>query len=263
MSIEVIEVIDSSHGHDHLLAREEHWMLIHRSSSKEAGFNISLKPSRGCLGVKRTKAQSRRNAMSIQSYIRDPKNRVKIQEARVKAIANGFGGPKTYVLYDPAGKRVEITNLKGFCDRQRLEYGPMHAMAIGRSIQYRGWKTSPDRKDKANKPFRVESPSGRIYEGVGLRAFCKRHKLSERSMYGLVSGHVKTAHGWRLPGKPASYYRQRSGNRYVLVSPSGKEITVTNLNEWCRKRPKISYESLVTGHVSRTGWRLKEKLGHV
>ncbi len=251
MSIEVIEDVDTALGEDHLLRREEHWMQVYRSADRAFGFNIAAKPSRGTLGVKRTPAQIRAQVKHVLRYQRSPKAALD----RQRSIASGFGGAKTYVLYSPTGERVEVTNLKAFCAQHDLEYGPMNAMAIGRSIQCHGWKTSPDRKHKVKRAFRLQAPDGCIHEGVGLSDFCQLHGLRAGSAYHLLSGRLKTYQGWRVPGHPEAYYRSRSIKEWVLLSPTGEEVHVTNLNAWCKERG--TYPQLIATGYEWNGWRLK------
>ena len=255
MSIEIVEDIDPSLGESYLLEREEHWIKSYRSAIRRYGFNLAPKPTKGTLGAKRTKKQTQAQSEWLKKYFSDPNNREKAKKAREKAIQNGFSGPKAYVLYDPLGSKREIVNLKAFCHEMGLNYGRLHAVAIGRAIEYEGWKTHPDRKDNVKREFCLQSPDGTVYRGVGLRAFCKEHGLKAGPIYHLLAGITKTSQGRRIPGKDVSHYRSRSVKDWVMIDPNGNEVVITNLNAWCKQQGTYFQFMLAGGTIN--GWKLK------
>lgn len=260
MSITILETVDPTLGIDNLLRKEEFWITFFHSAQRKFGFNLASKPTKSTLGVKRSKAEVKRIKRTLTEYRENPENAEAIKCSREQAIANGFIGPKEYILYSPDGVETKILNLKAFCRDNNLNYGKLHAVVIGRSIHYKGWKTSPDRNDKVKRHFRLLSPDDTLVEGFGLRGFAIKNGLSYQSLCQVVSGRTKNYNGWRLPDKSPEYFKPNLGKSYILIGPNDQEVKVTNLKEWCRNcSDHPCYESITVRHTSK-GWRIKQAL---
>lgn len=65
-----------------------------------------------------------------------------------------------------------------------------HAFEIGLHSQKKG------KDNSLSKKYCFVSPDGKVYQGKGLRAFCRKYKLHTGNMSALALGKVGTCKGW-------------------------------------------------------------------
>lgn len=110
----------------------------------------------------------------------------------------------------------------------------------------------------------IISPEGKIFEVIGLKAFCELHNLPKNSIqniHHLMKGKLPSYYGWRkytpdivgIPYTPAS--RAKS---FALISPEGDKYTGTNIAEFCRTHDLYQQnivKVLLGKRKSHKGWR--------
>ena len=117
--------------------------------------------------------------------------------------SNSGRKPLARRLIDPAGKAIEASDLRAFCQENNLSYGAMCSVAAGRQYEHRGWR-SPAWGDKPapvgnvhGERFIMTSPEGEEFEIQNLAAFCREHGLTRANLSKVMRG-VTTHHkGWR------------------------------------------------------------------
>ena len=72
--------------------------------------------------------------MNVKTYQKESQLPLKTIEGSIKAHE------KTYIIIDPTGKEITITNLCKFCRENNLNRGDMCQVIKGRKSNYKGWK---------------------------------------------------------------------------------------------------------------------------
>lgn len=111
---------------------------------------------------------------------------------------------KEYVLTSPTGEIVEVSNLKGFCLDNGLEYKYMSAAIRGRQGHHKGWKGQ-----RKGEPFPLYEyhqrklkrlyKDGKIYEFRDHRRFAAEHGMKPADVANVLYGNAKVSHGFVLP----------------------------------------------------------------
>jgi hypothetical protein len=235
-----VEEVAKEGGSNHLLERERFWIKSLRAHEKIFGFNLRPDPTQsGTFGKIEASEVIEIKRRRMLAYWRNPKKACRL-----------------FVLYDPNGERVEISNLSQFCEKNGLPYDKMYSVAIGTGISCEGWKKDPDRKNESLVSFRIRSPDGIIYEGCNFAQFCIDHDLPEVTLRNVIRGSTKIWRGWTLPDKPPEFYRSRS-KTYTLQHNDGREITITNLEKWCREGSGKIWANVIMRGQKSGGWKIK------
>lgn len=102
--------------------------------------------------------------------------------------------------------------------------------------------------NKRRKHYVFISPEGKTVKIFGLRQFCKKHGLHERTMYNVHNGIGNECMGWK------KYYdngfiSNRKGQNFILKNTKENIIKGNNLRLFC-KNNGINYDSLRKGYMS-------------
>jgi group I intron endonuclease len=124
------------------------------------------------------------------------------------------------------------------------------------------WKKMAETNTKNHG--KLLSPTGDVFEVVGLKAFCETHLLplsAMRAIHQLAQGKIPSYHGWRkykyeLIGVP--YVKEDGGREFALLSPEGELHTGSNVTAFCRahglQQQNITQVLLGNRH-SHKGWK--------
>lgn len=95
---------------------------------------------------------------------------------------------------------------------------------------------SPERRDRFNQlvgiKFTLISPTGEVFNGVGLKRFCLERGLNPSEMAKVVNGTYYSCKGWSIPNRRARRDIRVSGK---IMSPDGTVHKFDCLKVFCRK----------------------------
>ncbi len=92
---------------------------------------------------------------------------------------------------------------------------------------------------------KILSPSGKVFEVIGLRNFCEQHNLNPKNAMANISklikgqGRLKSYKGWRkyskvLIGMPYKSNKSHNQREYSLLSPDKIIYKGTNITKFCK-----------------------------
>lgn len=180
-------------------------------------------------------------------------------------------GSKEYRLLDPNGVLHEGKCMQELCRKYNLKHPNLSKVNTGKKKSYKGW-TSPDyvnsfigpqkgEHNKMSKRFRLKSPSGEIFEGVGFKHFCDENNLNYDSLLKVTLGIQYEWNGWT---NPDSNLKPKEIKSYTIISPDNKTYTFSNISAFEREhgfRP-ASLSNLLNGKVmSCNNWTTPEMMG--
>ena len=162
---------------------------------------------------------------------------------------------KQYVATSPNGEEFEVTGLADFCRSNGLCRTQMSNCANGKATHYKGWKcrfasTSKEEQDsmialvislqRRNRDYIFIDPDGNSYLSRSFASFCESHDLSISAMSGIANGKKRIYKGWTCQqvNEPEEVTVARlklkgRGEDFIVTSPSGEEIAVNDLKNFC------------------------------
>ncbi|MGL5870882.1 MAG: GIY-YIG nuclease family protein [Xenococcaceae cyanobacterium] len=239
---------------DKCIEVEQIWLDLNGVGSENCSYNL-LKIAGGVpsnLGKKLTEVAKRKISERAKRRKLSPENIAKITAARlaVKSL--------DYVVTSPNNEEIEIKNLRAFCREHNLCPSAMGLCAKGKQTHCKGWKcryasTTIEEQEAAiakvlnnrRKIYIAISPTGEEYVTESLNKFCFEHKLTATLMRHVANGDRFSHNGWkcRLVDEPDLISQKRrlsvprgvpSRKSYIITLPSGEEVTITGLAEFCR-----------------------------
>jgi group I intron endonuclease len=170
---------------------------------------------------------------------------------------------RSFVLFDPQGKRYEVDNLSEFCRQHNIEDQRITLLgcAKGKNYQSKGWQcyyeeNAPkefipveELQAQNRKHYFIISPDYQTYTTDYLREFCEKHNLHEGAMRQctLESSRVTQYKGWQCFEDTEALNKEELLNNldyFWLQNPQSKEelkIPRPLLKEWCEKK-EFNYE---------------------
>jgi len=107
---------------------------------------------------------------------------------------------KTYILINPLGETVSITNLTKFAKEQGIQPKRLFEVIYKKKPSYRGWRIPnvqfPGR-GKTTK-WKITTPAGEIIETINMKQFCRENNLNYRSMQAGVRYNRQSKQGWKF-----------------------------------------------------------------
>jgi len=204
---------------------------------------------------------------------KDPEYREKVIEGRKRswakdtkrkeAAAKRFRevSQKTYVLQNPDGAVVSITNLQEFCRQSSVTLVPSQLSLVARGLKpyYKGW-VLPGNEGALPKPtiHKFRSPDGEVVEIANLAEFAKKLGVHRSSVTNVVHKSTSNVNGWTLfdqVGVPKSIHSPKG-----LVSPEGVAYKFTSTKIFCEEHPAFKLNRskvslLLNDHIkSYKGW---------
>jgi group I intron endonuclease len=160
---------------------------------------------------------------------------------------------------DPEGNDRTIENLHKFCRAESLCFSAMHGLAkgTGKLRSHRGWThRNSVRKRAYIKTYEgFVDPAGCSVAPIhNLAAFCRQHELDKTHVVAVFNRRICSHRGWTH----RNGLQRRDVRTYLgFVSPSGRRVTVTNLQAFCRREglSPVRMHNLVSGMRRRhKGW---------
>lgn len=247
------------------LQREQFWIDSYRATDKRFGFNLVKDvTSLGTRGLKLTIKQRKRISEKNNIRFSDINERNKISRTIEKRIQEtngqaygGFFKTKQFKLINPNGHIVVIDNLCAFARNNNLIYALLYDVAIGKRIEYNGWKRVHNHRHMKKQFFKFISPVGKIVEIFGLRQFCKEHNLSYRTMCNIHNEHGNSCRGWHKFYKDGTI-KLHKGKNFIITNPQEIDIIGNNLLRFCKDN-ELSFDMIRNGYPSK-GWKFKHYL---
>jgi group I intron endonuclease len=151
---------------------------------------------------KRTELLASRNT---EEYIEGFKQRCHTIEARKKTAQISIKNHG--MIISPEGEVVEVVGLKAFCEMNGLPSSAIqniHHVINGKIPSYHGWRkyTSelvgvPYVYEGKGKTYALLSPTGELYTGANIAAFCLLHDLQQQNIVKVLLGKRKSHKGWK------------------------------------------------------------------
>lgn len=164
---------------------------------------------------------------------------------------------KHFVVTSPEGEEIYVTNLPKFCRQKGLNKSHMYQCAKGAVISHMEWRcryafeTKEDLDAKVKllpsiakkKEYLAISPTNEIFFFSNMEAFCREHDLHPSAMRKMAEGKVLNHKGWKCKfveeSKEIEHRRlnmKGRGRHYVVTTPTGESLIITNLKDFCQKR---------------------------
>ena len=232
-----IGAIDSACSQEEANEKEQYWIGFFDSANPDKGYNIVPIIGPGTNGYKHTE-----ECKQIMSKL---KKGTRNKGRAGRGLDNYLA--KEYILFSPEGIETKIKNLREFARNNNLDYGRIHSVAIGRVIEYSGWKLSLERKHNKIKTWTVISPDGERMTFENLRQFCLEKNLPYRSMGNMCNGRHSACKGWT-----SEHSWKRRGINAKMQSPQGEIIEINNVRLFCEEND-IRKGILKKGETAR-GW---------
>lgn len=113
---------------------------------------------------------------------------------------------KNVKLLSPEGVIVEIKNIYKFAKENNFSRHSFYSLIKGKALSAYGWRLPIEESEfytikekRAGRYAILLSPSGEKVEIKNISAFCRKHNLSQGSIFCLLSGRTKISNsGWSL-----------------------------------------------------------------
>jgi len=110
----------------------------------------------------------------------------------------------------------------------------------------------------------IISPTGEVFEVIGLKVFCETHRLPKTALeniHHVLNGLIPSYYGWRkylpeLVGIP--YVYEGKARKFSLISPTGAIYNGSNVAEFCRThnlQQQNIIKVLLGKRKSHKGWK--------
>lgn len=209
------KIIENVFDKTFLIEREQYYIDITECYNSKKGYNINRLASSN-LGRKWSQETKNKISKTIKKIITKEHLDLMTQKARLvnlgnhptkEAIKNRINArARHWILISPKGEEYKIQNLKQFSIENGLNQSCLVRVSQGKAIQHKGWKCL---KISIHK------------DGIGR----KLTEEQKRKMKGRVQSQASI-----------EKIKKSKCKTYLIISPSGEEIIVNNLPNFCKEK---------------------------
>lgn len=190
-------------------------------------------------------------------------SRIVSQETRRKLSE---ANQKRYTLIDYQGNKIEIENLKKFCEINRLSYSAMLNMVSKLNYCSQGYGLfgcDISKIENPNKEYHIKNCYGETYKLFDnqVNEFCRRKHFNKNRFRSVLRGDSYYYKGWCLSITVIPDTCKIKYNNMKFIDPNGNTVIIDNIYQYCKNhglRRDTFYHLVNKKRIVSNGWRLAE-----